>query len=123
MKHLLVIIFLLFSFGAFAQSDTTVTNTVQLDGSGSNDAGNVNGGIVKYQWAQVSGPTTTISNANTVIGTVVLTQTGIYQYRLTVTNKAGLTDSQVMEFPVIAGDNKPIAKIKLIGVIKLPPNK
>lgn len=123
MKHLLVIFFLLFSFGAFAQSDTTVTNTVQLDGSGSNDAGNVNGGIVKYQWTQVSGPTTTISNASTAVGTVILTQAGTYQYQLTVTNKAGLTDSQVLEFPVIAGDNKPKAVIKVIGVIKLPPQK
>jgi hypothetical protein len=52
-----------------------------------------------------------------------LTQPGIYDFQLTVTNKAGLTDTQVMEFPVISGDMKPVAKIKVIGVIKLPPQK
>ena len=123
MKYLLAISFLLLSFGVFAQTDTTVTNTVQLDGSGSNDAANLNGGIVKYQWSQVSGPTTSIVNASSAIATVTVTQVGTYDYQLTVTNKVGLTDSQVIEFTVISGDMKPVAKIKVIGVIKLPPQK
>lgn len=122
-KLLLLLVFTAIYFCSFAQTDTLVTNTIQLDGSGSNDAGNVNGGLVKYQWTQVSGPVTTIANATSAIATVVVTQTGVYDYQLTVTNKAGLTDSQVIEFPVISGDMKPIAKIKVIGVIKLPPQK
>jgi len=123
MKKLLLFAFLFTSFGAFAQTDTTVTNTVQLDGTGSNDVSNPNGGIVKYQWAQTAGPNVTISNASSAIATVVVTQPGTYDFQLTVTNKAGLTDSQVIEFPVISGDKKPVAKIKQIGVIKLPPQK
>jgi hypothetical protein len=123
MKHLLVIIFLLMSFGAFAQTDTTVTNTVILDGTGSNDSFNQNGGIVKYQWSQTAGPTVSIPTPTAVTNTIILSQPGIYDFQLTVTNKAGLTDSQVMEFPVISGDMKPVAKIKVIGVIKLPPQK
>lgn len=110
------------SFSGFSQSDTTVTNIATLDGSGSID-NNVNGGIVKYQWQQVSGPTATITNASTSVATVLLTQNGTYQYSLTVTNKAGLTDSQVIEFYVIAGDLKPTAVIKAMQVIKLPPQK
>ena len=110
------------SFSGFSQSDTTVTNIATLDGSGSID-NNVNGGIVKYQWSQVSGTATTITNANSAIATVVFTQPGIYQYQLTVTNKAGLSDSQTMQVTVLAGDVKPQAIIIAVPVIKLPAQK
>lgn len=124
MKKLITILFFVaIGFAANAQTDTTVTNLLILDGSASNDIGNVNGAIVKYQWAQLSGPVVTIPHSNSKIDTVKVTQVGIYNFQLTVTNKVGLTDSQVIEVPVLSGDKRPIAKIKLIGVIKLPPEK
>lgn len=67
MKHLSNLFFRFASFSAFAHSDTTVTNTVELDGSGSNDIVNANGWIDKYQWTQVSDTTTPIANSSASI--------------------------------------------------------
>lgn len=122
-KLLLLFVFTAVYFCSFAQTDTLVTNTAQLVGTGSNDADNVNGGIVKYQWSQISGPATTIVNASTSVGTVVFPSAGVYVYQLTVTNKAGLTDSQTIQVTMLAGDNKPHAVIQAIPILKMPPNK
>jgi hypothetical protein len=123
MKHLLVIIFLLMSFGAFAQSDTTVTNTFQLDGTNSNDKDNLNGGIIKYEWVQISGPASTIINANTSKATVTLPVYGVRVYQLTVTNNAGLTDTQQMQVTQLPGDHYPHAVILAVPILKQPPQK
>ena len=122
-KLLLLLVFTAIYFCSFAQTDTLVTNTIQLDGSGSNDAGNVNGGLVKYQWTQVSGATTTITNAATSTATIVFPSAGIYVYQLTVTNKAGLTDTQQIQVTMLAGDNKPHAVILAVPILKMPPQK
>lgn len=125
MKKLLFLFFFAsISFASFAQTDTLVTNKITLNGSNSNDNGNVNGGIVKYQWTQISGATTdTLSGVNTPLFTAALAESGIYQFQLTVTNKAGLTDSQVMQVTMLPGDNRPHAVILALPYVPKMPNK
>lgn len=122
-KLIFLLLFATLSFGAFAQSDTLVTNTITINGSNSNDKDNVNGGIVKYQWTQISGPSTTITNANSPNCTVTFNTYGVAVVQLTVTNKAGLTDSQQTQITMLAGDNKPHAVIIAVPILKMPPQK
>ena len=118
MKHLLTLIFVLFSFAAFSQ---TVTNTVILDGSDSRDD---DGTISKYEWKQTGGTTTTITAANTSKATVVFTQAGTYYYQFTVTDNEGATGTANMVVTVLAANVAPKAVIKATQVtIKLPPSK
>ena len=123
MKYLLAISFLLLSFGVFAQTDTLVTNTFQLDGTGSNDKDNISGGIIKYEWTQISGPASTITNANTSKASVALPVYGVRVYQLTVTNKAGLTVIQQIQVTQLPGDAYPHAVIVAVPILKRPPEK
>ncbi len=70
---------------ANAGSDQSVyvNNTVTLDGSRSNDPQGYN---LTYNWVQVSGPTATLSRANTSKPTFVASAEGTYEFRLTVSN-------------------------------------
>ncbi len=98
-------------------------NSVKLDGSNSSDA---DGKIVKYQWAQVSGPSTaTLSNATTSAATASGLVAGTYQFRLTVTDDQGATASATTSVVVAAApvaNKAPVSKISTSTSIQLPAN-
>lgn len=76
------------------------TNSVRLDGSGSSDP---DGNIVKYQWSQVSGPSTaTLTNATTATATAGGLVAGTYQFRLTITDDQGATATTTITVTVAA---------------------
>jgi hypothetical protein len=71
------------------QQITAPTNSVNLNGSASNDP---DGTIVSYSWAVVSGPgSVTINNSNTATPSVVGLVAGGYIFELTVTDNNGAT--------------------------------
>jgi hypothetical protein len=84
--------------------DQTVNSgtVVTLDGSGSHDA---DGDALAYSWTQTSGPAVTLSGANTAKASftapTVSTNTAL-QFRLTVTDTAGLTSSAVTTITITA---------------------
>jgi hypothetical protein len=104
------------------QTITLPTNSVTLTGSGSES----NGTIVSYAWTQVSGPSTaTIGTANsaaTIVGSLV---TGIYRFKLTVTDNSGVTASATVQVTVDAAIVTPGAPSANAGsdqTITLPTN-
>jgi hypothetical protein len=95
---------------ANAGKDTVIAlpaNMVQLNGSGSSDAG---GSISSYQWQQVGGPegmtlqspSDAVTNANNLVA-------GLYTFRLTVTNQSGDTASATVKVTVMS-DTRTSAK-------------
>lgn len=108
---------------ASAGTDVNLTlpnNSANLIGSGSD----ADGTIVNYNWIKLSGPPVTLSNESTAVLTMQDLVTGVYVFRLTVTDDNGAMGSdnvQVTVFPpgvnqsptVIAGNDK---------VILLPTN-
>ncbi|WP_317932584.1 PKD domain-containing protein, partial [Halioxenophilus sp. WMMB6] len=86
---------------ANAGSNQTVNEgaSVTLNGSGSSDAE----GSVTYQWQQVSGPSVTLSGANSVSPSFTAGTEGSLVFRLTVTDTAGNTDTDEVAITV----NKP----------------
>jgi len=99
------------------------TNSVRLDGSGSSDP---DGNIVKYQWSQVSGPSTaTLTNATTAIATAGGLVAGTYQFRLTITDDKGATavaNTSVVVSAAAVVNKAPIARITTTNSIQLPTN-
>jgi hypothetical protein len=93
--------------------DQTVNSgtVVTLDGSGSHDA---DGDALAYSWTQTSGPAVTLSGANTAKASftapTVSTNTAL-QFRLTVTDTAGLTSSAVTTITITPPQTAPIAVI------------
>ena len=92
---------------AKAGPDQTVNEgvAVTLDGSASSD---ISGIISDYYWSQVSGPTVTLTGANTATPGFT-TPTGVYGggtlvFRLTVTNGQWLTDSDEVTITVLTVD-------------------
>jgi len=69
--------------GATADSPAIVGQTVRLDGTGSA------GEIDTYAWTQTSGPTATLTGANTATATFVPTAPGVYSFSLAVTGPGG----------------------------------
>jgi hypothetical protein len=64
------------------------TSTVTLSGSGTD----ADGTIASYAWTRTYGPTATITSASSASTTITgITQTGIYGFRLTVTDNLGAT--------------------------------
>lgn len=88
---------------ANAGSDIFLTlpvNSASLDGSASTTPAGV---ILTYAWSLVSGPSSfSISGANTVNPVVSNLTPGTYQIKLTVTNTAGLTNSDYVNIIVAA---------------------
>ncbi len=75
-------------------------NSTALDGSASTTPA---GGPLKYVWTQVSGPSTfTITGDTTVHPTVSNLAEGVYQFKLTVTNTAGISNSDFVNIVVVA---------------------
>jgi PKD repeat protein len=90
---------------ANAGADVTITlpnNTVVLNGSATDN----DGSIVGYSWIKVTGPQTgSLTNSNTANATVNFVEEGIYVYRLTVTDNAGATGSDLVQINVLAAPN------------------
>ncbi len=86
---------------ANAGSDQTITaptNSVNLDGSGSNDP---DGSIVSYSWTLVSGPgSVTINNSNSANASVLGLIPGSYTIQLKVTDNNGASAMDQMTITV-----------------------
>ena len=88
MKKLLILVFILCSLGAFAQSDTLVTNQIILDGRDSKGTG-----TLSYQWTQTGGPTSAVISTPTADTTIVtFKEAGSYTYSLKVSDPYGSSD-------------------------------
>lgn len=101
------------------------TDTVQLDGSASNDP---DGNIVKYEWTKINAPTgdTSIITNDKIINPIVkgLTE-GSYSFQLTVTDNKGASDNKTINIIVSAGgpNRPPFANaVQTELEIKLPVN-
>lgn len=85
---------------------TLPVTTATLDGSASKD---VDGGIIKYQWSQISGPAqvtiTTSASAKTNLSG--LTQVGNYVFELTVTDDKQASSAARVSVQVLAVNNLP----------------
>jgi pimeloyl-ACP methyl ester carboxylesterase len=96
---------------------TIPPTSISLEGGGGDD-----GSIVSYSWTRISGPNTpTITGANTSTPTLSGLVTGVYVYRLTVTDNGGLTDTDdatLIVTPLAVPGNK----VRLRGrfIIKTP---
>lgn len=116
MKHLLTLIFMLFSVIAFSQ---TVANTTILDGSGSGDP---DGTISSYEWTKIAGPSggDVITNANAVKATVVYTLPGTYSYQLKVTDNQGGYSFDTTQRFVLPANVRPHANAGGDQTIQMP---
>lgn len=94
-------------------------NSVNLVGSG-NDP---DGSIVSYLWTQIAGATATITSPATASTSVTgLNTTGIYQFKLTVTDNGGLTGSDNILITVTAANIPPTVNAGTDQSITLPTN-
>jgi hypothetical protein len=85
---------------AKAGSDRTVTlpiSSLSLAGSATD-----NGTIASYIWTKSSGPSVTLSNANTRTVTLKGLSQGTYVFKLTVKDNKGLTDTDFVQVVVKA---------------------
>ncbi len=102
------------------QTITLPTTTASLTGTGSTDA---DGTVTGYLWQQVSGPTTSAFSSTTSATPTVsgLSSVGTYQFRLTVTDDDGATNSTTVNVVVNAAANVlPVANAGGNQTITLP---
>lgn len=94
--------------------------SASLSGSGFDP----DGSIVSYNWTQLLGPPTSISNVNSPTLSISGLIAGIFQFRLTVTDDQGATGSSIAQIVVVpAGVNQPpIANAGFDQVVNLPQN-
>lgn len=99
---------------------TLPTNTVVLNGSGTD----TDGSIASYQWTKVSGPASSQSNANTANLTVTGMVQGTYVFGLTVTDNNGATGYDEVKVTVNAApvNTPPTANAGSDKTITLPTN-
>jgi hypothetical protein len=94
-----------------------------LDGKLSYDR---NAPIANYKWSLKSGPSgATIDNTNAAHTFARFSATGIYEFELQVTNRSGLTATDIIQVKVdtIDGEsicNRPIINAKLVPIGRLP---
>jgi hypothetical protein len=107
------------------QSVTLPTNSVTLNGSGTD----ADGTITAYRWDKISGPNSgTISNAMVAVTVITGLAAGVYIYRLTVTDNRGATsfdDVQVTvqdAAPAPPANQAPVVNAGNDVVIALPVN-
>ena len=111
------------SFYARAGVDQTTTNSsVKLAGWASDGTKDVV--AASYKWAEISGPSATITNANLQGTTVTNLVQGTYQFQLTVTSTTGATSSDVMQVTVTSNvqSGTMYARAGVDQVITLPVN-
>jgi len=81
-------------------------DTVALDAYASHDDFGV---IESYRWQQVSGPEVTLGNANTELATFVAPDVaqgqGLAEFLLTVTNDAGLSDTEAVLINILGSED------------------
>ena len=102
------------------QSITLPTNTVSLNGSGTD----TDGTISAYNWTKISGPASgTITNATSAATTVTGLVQGVYQFQLKVTDNNGATAVDTVQITVNAAANiPPTANAGTDQSITLPTN-
>ncbi|MGC4100503.1 PKD domain-containing protein [Ferruginibacter sp.] len=108
---------------ANAGNDITITlptNSVTLNGSGTDADGTITG----YLWTKISGPAGgTISNATAASTTVTGLTQGVYSFVLRVTDNSGATDTDTMQVTVNPAPNiPPVANAGTDISITLPTN-
>ena len=106
---------------ANAGADKTVqlpTNSTTLVGSGSDS----DGSISSYLWIKVSGPTATLTNANTTSLSLTNLLSGSYIFRLTVTDNNGAIGSDDITLTVQSANIAPTANAGSQKNITLPVN-
>ncbi|WP_222933108.1 PKD domain-containing protein [Fulvivirga aurantia] len=95
------------------------TNTIVLNGSGSD----TDGSISTYEWVKVSGPgSITITNANNPSVTLSDLVQGVYKMQLTVTDNDGAVGIDDVLINVIAANQNPIANAGPDITLTLPTN-
>ena len=80
--------------------NASIGETISLDGTKSYDP---NGAIVSYLWTQISGPSISISNSNSMIASFAIpqvTMTTKFSFKLTVTDNDGETGSDQVNITV-----------------------
>ncbi|MFT3980392.1 MAG: PKD domain-containing protein [Ferruginibacter sp.] len=83
---------------------TLPVNSTTLDGSGTDQDGN----IASYAWVKIAGPASgTLTNANAAVASVAGLVQGVYRYQLTVTDNAGGIGRDTMQVTVNAALNQP----------------
>ncbi len=99
---------------------TLPTNSVQLDGSLSNDP---DGTIQLYQWSKVSGPAVTLANSNSSVANANNLVAGTYIFELTVTDNNNAIDRDSVQVIVNPAPNVlPVAHAGNDTSIVLPAN-
>lgn len=95
------------------------TNSTNLIGSGTDD----DGSITDYLWEKTSGPSVTLTNAANSTATASNLLSGIYTFRLTVTDEDGATDSDLLNVTVIEANQVPTVSVdQTEQSITLPTN-
>ena len=86
------------------QTITLPTDSITLTGTGTD----ADGSVVSYQWAKISGPSSSniISPASATTQVTALVQ-GIYQFQLTVTDNKGAIGTSTVQITVNAAVNQP----------------
>ena len=104
---------------ALDQSITLPTNTVSLNGNGTD----TDGTISSYSWTKISGPASgTITNANSASTTVTGLVQGVYQFQLKVTDNNAATGADTVQVTVNASNLSPTANAGIDQSITLPVN-
>ncbi|HRP17062.1 MAG TPA: Ig-like domain-containing protein, partial [Ginsengibacter sp.] len=108
---------------AMAGSDqeiTLPTNSVSLDGSGTDDDGTV----IFFRWSKISGPSSfTISNPDEAATNISGLTEGVYEFQLKVTDNDGAFGLDTVKVTVIPAPNKsPKANAGADQTITLPTN-
>ncbi len=103
------------------QTITLPTNSVTLNGSGSDSDGT----IATYLWTKIAGGVATITSPSTASTTVTGLVAGSYTFRLTVTDNQGATGTDTMNVTVNATppvNSPPLANAGSDQTITLPTN-
>jgi gliding motility-associated-like protein len=94
------------------------TNSTVLQGT----ASDADGSIASILWEKKSGPTATLTNANTLSLTASNLQQGSYVFRLTVTDNSGADAFDEVALSVLVGNQNPDANAGTDKQITLPTN-
>ena len=102
------------------QSITLPVNSVNLNGTGADEDGN----IASYQWTKIAGPNSgTINNANSKSAKAINLSEGTYRFELSVTDNKGAIAKDTMQVTVNEAVNiPPTANAGSDQTITLPTN-